>query len=128
MQIKYFVLVACLFFTLPGMAQQNAAGTQPGQNHSVNMPKADYDTQAFLAKNLKYPADAKAKKIEGRVIVKFTVDADGKISNAKVERGIGGGCDEEALRVVSMMPKWIPGHNDGQPMHASYSIPVVFKL
>lgn len=82
----------------------------------------------FLAANIKYPAQAKENGIQGRVFINFVVEADGKVSNVKLLRGIGGGCDEEAMRVVSAMPNWIPGKQDGKGVRVSYNLPVKFAL
>jgi len=62
------------------------------------------------------------------VFVNFVVEPDGSVSNVKVLRGIGGGCDEEAMRVVKTMPKWKPGKQRGKAVRVSYTLPVVFKL
>ena len=82
----------------------------------------------FLAANIHYPEQAKKDGIQGRVFVRFTVEADGSVADAKVLRGIGGGCDEEALRVVQAMPRWKPGTKDGRPVRVQYNLPIVFKL
>jgi TonB family protein len=82
----------------------------------------------YVAKNVKYPQEAKDKEIQGRVFVSFVVEKDGSVSTVKVLRGIGGGCDEEAVRVVSSMPKWKPGIKDGKPVRVSYMMPLTFKL
>ncbi|MFZ7114561.1 MAG: energy transducer TonB, partial [Bacteroidota bacterium] len=58
----------------------------------------------------------------------FVVDKDGKVTSAKVLRGIGGGCDEEALRVVKNMPEWKPGRQNGRSVMVQYNLPVVFNL
>ena len=63
----------------------------------------------FLNDNLKYPEKAKLNKIQGKVFVQFVIDENGKVTNAKVVRGIGYGCDNEALKAVKKMPNWIPG-------------------
>ena len=81
-----------------------------------------------IAGNVKYPEAAIDKNIEGRVFVSFVVEKDGSVSNVKVLRGIGGGCDEEAVRVISSMPKWKPGMHRGEPVRVSYQIPIWFKL
>jgi periplasmic protein TonB len=91
-------------------------------------PDGDKALFKFLGENIKYPAIARENGIEGRVIVKFVVSRDGSIQNASVVRGIGGGCDEEALRVVKSMPKWKPGKNNGKPVNVTYTLPVSFKL
>jgi TonB family protein len=80
----------------------------------------------FLSKNIIYPASAKSRGIDGRVIVQFVVTGNGGITNVKLISGIGGGCDEEAIRVVNIMPKWIPGKEDGKPVSIYFNLPVVF--
>ena len=82
----------------------------------------------YLAENIKYPPLAKESGIQGRVFINFVVEPDGSISNVKVLRGIGGGCDEEAVRVVQNMPKWTPGKQRGKPVRVSYNLPVKFTL
>lgn len=82
----------------------------------------------YLANNLKYPKKARKKKIEGTVVVNFIVTANGSITGAKIVRGIGGGCDLEALRIVSSMPKWTPAIKNGIPAMSTYSLPIQFKL
>lgn len=82
----------------------------------------------FLAANIKYPAQAKENGIQGRVFINFVVEADGKVSNVKLLRGIGGGCDEEAIRVVNAMPNWTPGKQDGESVRVSFNLPVKFTL
>ena len=82
----------------------------------------------YLAENIKYPEQAKAEKIQGRVAVSFVIEKDGSVTNAKVLRGIGGGCDEEALRVVNAMPKWTPGRMSNEPVRVNYVLPITFKL
>ena len=95
------------------------------------MPKYPGGEQAmmkFVADNIKYPEEAKDKNIAGRVFVSFIVEKDGSVNEVKVMRGIGGGCDEEAVRVISAMPKWTPGKQKGEPVRVSYMMPLNFKL
>jgi protein TonB len=82
----------------------------------------------YLSENIKYPPLAKESGIQGRVFINFVVEPNGSISNVKVLRGIGGGCDEEAVRVVEKMPKWSPGKQRGKPVRVSYNLPVKFTL
>lgn len=82
----------------------------------------------FLAQNIKYPPLAKESGIQGRVFINFVVEPNGTISNVKVLRGIGGGCDEEAVRVVESMPKWKAGMQRGKAVRVSYNLPVKFTL
>lgn len=81
----------------------------------------------WLARNIKYPLDAKKNKIEGRVYVRFVIEADGEIGEVKVMKGIGFGCDEEAARVLKAMPKWKPATQNGYPVAIYYNMPIVFK-
>ena len=82
----------------------------------------------YSARNIKYPAMARESGIQGRVFVNFVVEPDGSVSNVKVLRGIGGGCDEEAVRVVESMPKWTPGRQRGKAVRVSFNLPVRFTL
>ncbi|HSG67464.1 MAG TPA: energy transducer TonB [Bacteroidales bacterium] len=82
----------------------------------------------YLGNNIKYPVMAKESGIQGKVYVTFVVERDGSITDVKVLRGIGGGCDEEAVRVVQSMPKWKPGKQRGKPVRVQYNLPVRFTL
>jgi protein TonB len=84
--------------------------------------------QKFLMKNIKYPDMATDQHASGAVWVSFIVEADGKLSNFKIQRGAGYGMDEEALRVLKMAPAWRPGIQNGQPVRVSYNIPIRFVL
>lgn len=83
---------------------------------------------AYLSKNIKYPPIARENGIEGKVILSFVVDKNGGIRDIKVRRGIGGGCDEEAVRVVKSMPEWKPGKQNGKAVNVMFNLPVNFKL
>ncbi len=82
----------------------------------------------FLGENMEYPTIAMESGIQGRVFVTFVVEKDGSITNVEVLRGIGGGCDEEAIRVVKLMPKWKPGTQRGKPVRVQYNLPLKFTL
>lgn len=92
------------------------------------MPQFPGDIYVYLAKSVKYPLAAINNDIQGRVIVGFVVNEDGRINNAVVKRGIGSGCDEEALRVVNAMPTWKPGRQNGKAVKVYYTLPINFKL
>ncbi|MBR5253539.1 MAG: energy transducer TonB [Bacteroidales bacterium] len=83
---------------------------------------------AFIQKNLIYPEKAKAEGIEGRVFITFTIEKDGSVSNVKILRGIGGGCDEAAKEVIEKMPKWKPGTQRGKPVRVQFNLPIKFEL
>lgn len=82
----------------------------------------------YLGSNIKYPVMAKESGIQGKVYVTFVVERDGSVTDVKLLRGIGGGCDEEAIRVVASMPKWKPGKQRGKPVRVQYNLPVRFTL
>ena len=86
------------------------------------------EAMKFLAKNIKYPAVALQNKIEGRVIVQFVVKENGKVADLKVVRGVTPELDAEALRVVGLMPDWIPGKQRGKAVAVKYTMPIMFRL
>ena len=91
-------------------------------------PGGTSELMRYLATNIKYPPYAKEAGIQGRVFINFIVETDGSITNVKILRGIGGGCDEEAIRVVKNMPKWKPGMQRGKPVRVPFNLPVKFTL
>ncbi len=82
----------------------------------------------YLKENLEYPKEAKENGIQGTVIVFFVVNEDGSVSDVKLKKGIGGGCDKEAIRIVQEMRKWKPGKQGGVPVKVYQQLPIVFKL
>jgi len=109
--------------------------TTPGNSAAMvfaeempQFPGGEKELFAYLSKNVKYPANAKEKKIQGRVYVSFIVSSKGKVLFPHVERGIGGGCDEEALRVTRAMPPWKAGRQGGKPVPVKYTLPLSFKM
>jgi protein TonB len=82
----------------------------------------------YVAQNLRYPGRAIRNNIEGRVYIQFVVEKDGSLTDIKVLKGIGGGCDEEACRIISEAPKWKPGKQRGRPVRVKMVMPVLFRL
>lgn len=82
----------------------------------------------YLEENIKYPEDCEEVCVQGRVVITFVVEKDGSISDAKVVKSVYPSLDEEALRVVSGMPKWCPGKQNGRSVRTKYTIPVTFRL
>jgi protein TonB len=138
--LPLFALLACA----PSLAQDDVIIT----TEPLTIPEPEYDPNepftvvdqmpefpggrdslfAYIAKELKYPEQAVENGVEGTVFVTFVVEADGSISNPKVLRGIGYGCDEEAHRVVKGMPNWTPGKQRGKAVRVQYNLPFRFKL
>ena len=94
----------------------------------AQFPGGDEALFKFIQENTKYPIEAIKNNISGIVYVQFVVEKDGSISDIKVVRGIGGGCDEEAVRVITKMPNWIPAKQKGIPVRSFYIIPIIFVL
>lgn len=82
----------------------------------------------FLGKKMKYPKQARRMGIEGKVYLRFVIDTDGRMTDMEVVRGIGAGCDEEALRVMGLAPSWNPGKQRGMPVKVRMIVPIFFKL
>jgi len=91
-------------------------------------PGGDAEMLKSIYGNIIYPTEAKAKGIEGLVVLSFTIYEDGSVHDVKVLRDIGGGCGEEAARLVKLMPKWKPGKQRGKPVKVAYKLPVRFGL
>jgi len=141
-----FVLVLLFSFSTGNLAiGQSDAGTSPekladlysmsqGEKVYAEVDKAPQFKGGqdglikFMIANFKYPEEARTKGISGSVTIQFVVDKNGVVTKAKVLKGIGGGCDEEALRVIRAMPKWIPGEQDGKTVNVEMKIPIKFNL
>jgi TonB family protein len=88
----------------------------------------DYARNKFMAEEIMYPQKATENGIQGTVYISFIIEKDGAVSNVKVLRGIGGGCDEESMRVVKLLNKWKPGSQNGKNVRVIFNMPIYFKL
>ena len=128
--MKLFFLTVCVLFATTAFSQTNN-GTQSHDSiytYVEQMPGPGDELNTYLSKNLHYPDSARELGIEGKVFLKFVVNEDGSISNCAVLKGIGGGCDEEALRVSKSMPAWKPGMHDGKRVKVYATQPIQFRL
>jgi len=117
-------------------AGEKSPGTKAPSNPDTNVysvvdkvpsfPGGQDACTKFILKNIRYPEEALKNGIKGTVFVTFIVKTDGTVTDVKIMRGIGGGCDEESLRVVSMMPKWIPGSIKGKPVNVAFVLPIKY--
>jgi len=82
----------------------------------------------YMGKNLRYPEAARKNDVQGKVFVTFVIEKNGLVSNVKIIRGIGHGCDEEAVRVIKASPKWKPGMQNKRPVRQQYTLPINFAL
>ena len=93
-----------------------------------SFPGGNQARNKFLADNINYPRAAEKKGIEGRVIIAFIIEKDGTITNVELLKGVEASLDEEAMRVVKLMPRWNPGKNNGEPVRTKHKVDVVYKL
>ncbi|MBL8009944.1 MAG: TonB family protein [Flavobacteriales bacterium] len=100
----------------------------PGSDRSAEYPGGMPALAAYLGKAITYPAGARAEGVEGTVYVGFTVQADGRVTDAAVKRGVRNDIDQEALRVVGSMPAWTPAAKDGKPVASQMTLPIAFQL
>ncbi|RYD52990.1 MAG: energy transducer TonB [Sphingobacteriales bacterium] len=130
---KLFVPLALLLLTAGTTLAQKSATGAPSKQEKVLltadvMPEFQGNLQSFLAKTVTYPADARKRQAEGRVVIKFVIAEDGRVTDAIVERGVDPVLDAEALRAIQSMPRWKPATNGGKPVKVYYRVPVSFKL
>ena len=127
-----------LFFLILGFTTLTTARTQNtdtpcGKVYQVveqmpQFPGGPAAMMKFIADSLRYPSVACENRIEGRVVVQFVVDCEGNIVNPLVVRSVDPLLDREAIRLVKLMPKWIPGKQNGKPVCVIYNVPIRFKL
>lgn len=96
--------------------------------NNAKFPGGEDARLKFIETKIKYPQEARKAGIQGVVYVTYVVEKDGSITNIKVLRGIGGGCDEEAVRVIKAMPSWIPGTQRGEAVRFQFNLPIRFVL
>lgn len=130
--MKQVLLFIFLFCTLGVSAQSNSTSRTERLFDVVEempmFPGGNAALMDFLANNIKYPQVAEENGIQGRVVLTFTVEPDGSLTEVKVVRGVDIALDKEAIRVVKSMPKWIPGKVGGQPVAVKYTLPITFHL
>jgi len=131
-QMKIFTII----FAVAAVALMSSCGPRteiysPAEE-VPSYPGGDEALIKFLQETLKYPEEAIKHGVHGKVFVTFIVEVDGSLSDVKVARGIGHGCDEEAIRVVKSMPKWIPGkqlrNHRFIPVRIQYILPIKFEI
>lgn len=138
-KLHYLLLsLIMLYFTVTYLQAQGSDSTGVKKDESFKVETNALDMPVFmggyeglmnfLQQNLGYPQDAIKQGIEGRVAVQFTVSKDGSTKDINIVRSLFPSCDAEAVRVVSIIPKWIPGKLKGKPVDAIYTLPLSFKL
>ncbi|MGM0648518.1 MAG: energy transducer TonB [Bacteroidota bacterium] len=129
---KYLILLLMCFHLFginqTGYAQIKDDSVYKQVDTMPRYPGSDDARMKYLRENIHYPEMARESGVQGTVYITFVVEKDGTVTNAEVLRGIGGGCDEEALRIVQNMPPWIPGYLDGEPVRVQFNMPFRYKL
>jgi protein TonB len=119
-----------LFFSIFACVSQVQAQSSDNDLLIVEeQPQPNGGLDAFykhVTDHMQYPEEAKKAGVTGRVFVQFVVDKTGNLSDIRVIRGIGGGCDEEAVRLVKTSPNWLPAKANGQPVSVEMSLPIRF--
>lgn len=106
----------------------NTHGDPLGNDINPCFPGGEDELYRFLKKNLRYPSLALEIGIQGRVVIGFTVSKTGEIINPKIHRSLFSACDKEAIRLIKLMPKWLPGRSGGQTVNVNYILPIQFTL
>ena len=93
-----------------------------------SFPGGSQKLKEFIEENLRYPKELEETCVQGRVIVRFIVERNGKLSNVKVVKSVHPALDKEAIRIVKLMPRWIPGRQNGITVRVKFYIPIIFRL
>jgi len=99
-----------------------------GPEHLAKFTGGEKGLMIFLRDHIQYPVECKENKIQGRVIVRFIIDEKGKIICPYIHRSLHPAIDKEALRIVKLMPDWVPASNKGVPCMTCYTLPILFKM
>jgi len=133
--MKILLLIGLLFFTFHSIKaariinQKDSVRTP--SDSKMTMPEYKGGTKTmmiYLNKNIRYPVSAANDNIQGRVGITFLVKQNGTLTNFKVKKSIRKDLDDEAIRVIQSMPKWIPGTKDGKPIDITFYLPIIFSL
>lgn len=130
--MKYLVLISLFQFMILGLSAQDSDTFEPATPTRPVVGMDKFIKQ--FGKKLKYPKEARRLKVEGKVLIQFIVHKNGHLSTFKIIKGIGNGCDEEAIRVIKLLAehpkygKWKPAIQYGKPIDLRYVMPVSFRL
>jgi periplasmic protein TonB len=133
--MKNYLLIILLIMSSACWAQTPTPAT-PNSDKKIftyaeqmpQFPGGDTALTGFFKRNIHYPDEAKQDGIQGKVYISFVVNSDGSIGNINIAREIGGGCGDEVIRVVKLMPNWKPGKQNGVSVNVQYNLPVKFQL
>lgn len=120
--------VGLFFSTITGFAQTVDTTVYTIVEKQPEFPGGLEAMRNYLLTNVQYPAEAKKAGIKDRVLTSFVVETDGRITDIQLLKGIGYGCDEEGIRVISAMPRWTPGSQSGKSLRVKYHLPILFGM
>ena len=133
--MKILIIIAFLFLANLTFSQDiiKVQKDSISENILIYEPMPEYpggnsELKRFLSKTIIYPDSAKENGVKGSVWVQYTIDTTGKVIDVKVTRGIGYGCDEEAIRIIKLMPNWIPAKRNGKAIKVRMSIAINFNV
>ena len=130
--IKLFIAITFLFTTVLCQAQTKENKSKDGVYQEVEeMPEYPGGEKALMNDiigKIKYPEEARKNGVQGKVYVSFVVDEQGKVTNAKIERGVESSIDKESLRVVNELQTWKPGREKGKAVKVAYTVPINYVL
>ncbi len=134
--MKTLFILFLILFTFNASAQEDIAPypvdaypeITTGEEKEPEFPGGQMAMQRFISENVEYPKSAKKNKEEGKVFVQFIIEGDGSLFDIKVVRGVSEALDNEAIRVVKLMPKWSPGESHGKVVRVKYTLPISFRL
>lgn len=139
--LSFFYFLSCMFLacTLPAKASSSPVSqtdslvtdtlVTPQKKGKTQMPAfRQGNVNHWIQRVMIYPKQSRKNRVQGKVYVQFTVTKEGEISNPKVIKGINEELDREALRIISRMPKWKPGYQNGKPVNVNYTFPINFRL
>jgi periplasmic protein TonB len=131
--MKQISLIFFHFLCYPLIAQETPKDSLENKVYAVVEKTAEFPGgqdkfYKFFNKNMRYPADARRKGIEGNVFVRFIIEKDGAITNTEIVKGVSEDLDMEAKRVINAMPNWSAGEKDGRKVRQMYTLPIQFKL
>lgn len=126
---RCFILLGFLSLSITLFAQVDSSSSVfRSDEKAPEFPGGEKALFEFLGKNIVYPKKARKENIQGVVPVTFIIDTSGKVTNVKIGHDIGGGCGEEAKRVIESMPRWKPGTQNDKPVDVHYSIKINFSM
>ena len=142
MKILTGVILSVCLIAILGCSQKKLTKSQNGQDTSEviqekvyvkvdqmpEFPGGEIGLRNYLNSSVKYPMEAQKNRIQGKVFVAFVIGNDGFVKNVKIVRGVDSFLDEESVRVVKSMPRWIPGREKGKAVAVAFTIPIGFML